>query len=60
MRQSRWLALAAIVCLAVWIVLAFVLAVPSGWVHLPLAVAALVIVRAIVAADAERAGDRAP
>ncbi len=60
MRASHWLTLAAVACLGLWVVLAFVFAVPSGWVHLPLAVGVLVIVRAIVAADAERAGDRAP
>lgn len=60
MRQSRWLALAAATCLAVWIVLAFVVAVPSGWVHALLAVGVLVLVRAIVSADAERAHDEAP
>lgn len=27
----------AVVCLILWVVLAFVVAIPSGWVHLPLA-----------------------
>jgi len=57
MRLSRLLALATILCLALWIVLAFVIAWPSGWAHVPLVAAVLLAVRAIVAADAERAGD---
>jgi uncharacterized membrane protein len=52
------LTLVAVVCLALWIVLAFVVAWPSGWAHVPLVAAVLVAVRAIVAADAERAGER--
>ncbi|MDH3496285.1 MAG: hypothetical protein OER21_05955 [Gemmatimonadota bacterium] len=48
MRPSHWLTLAAVACLGLWVVLAFVLAVPSGWVHVPLAAGALVIVRAAV------------
>ena len=57
MRLSRLLALASILCLALWIALAFVIAWPSGWAHVPLVAAVLLAVRAIVAADAERAGD---
>jgi|AP12_2_1047962.scaffolds.fasta_scaffold42858_2 uncharacterized membrane protein len=60
MRLSRWLALAAVACLALWIVLAFVAAIPSGWVHVPLVVGVLLVVRAIVAADAERFPTDAP
>lgn len=56
MRPSRLLTLVALVCLVLWIVLAFVRPIPSGWVHVPLVVAVLLIVRAIVAADTERAG----
>jgi len=56
MPRSRSLALLAVLCLAAWIVLAFVLALPTGWVHLALVAAVLLIVRAIVAADEERAG----
>jgi uncharacterized membrane protein len=56
MTNFRILALLAVVCLAAWIVLAFVLALPSGWVHVPLAAGVLLIVRAIVAADDERSG----
>jgi uncharacterized membrane protein len=56
MRPSRLLLLAAVVCLALWIGLAFVWALPSGWVHIPLVVGVLLIVRAIVSADAERVG----
>lgn len=60
MRLSRWLTIAAILCLTVWIVLAFVLAYPTGWVHVPLVLGVLLAVRAIVAADAERFPDDAP
>lgn len=56
MRLSRLLALATVLCLALWIVFAFVIAWPTGWVHVPLVAAALLAVRGIVAADAERAG----
>ena len=58
MRPSHWLWLTAAVCLVLWIALAFVAAWPSGWAHVPLVAAVLLAVRAIVAADAERA-DRA-
>ena len=58
MRPSRLLTLATMLCLALWIVLAFVIAWPSGWAHVPLVGAALLAVRAIVAGDAERAGGR--
>lgn len=34
--------------LALWIVLAFVKPIPSGWVHLPLAAAAALIAVAII------------
>ena len=40
--------LAAILCLAVWVTLAFVLAFPTGWVHIPLIFGVLLIVKAIV------------
>lgn len=58
MPLSRTLTLVAVLCLAAWIVLAFVLAVPNGWVHVPLVAGVLLVVRAVVAADEERA-DRA-
>ena len=41
-------AVAAALCLLIWIYLAFVMAIPSGWVHLPLVAAVLLIVKAIV------------
>jgi uncharacterized membrane protein len=55
MSPSRLLTLSAVVCLAAWILLAFVLALPSGWVHVPLVAGVLLVVRAIVFADEERA-----
>lgn len=55
MTRSRWLSLLAALCYAVWIGLAFVRALPSGWVHVALVAGVLLTVRAIVDADAERA-----
>ena len=43
----------AVVCLALWVTLAFVLAIPSGWVHIPLIPGVLLIVKAIVDSDRE-------
>lgn len=40
--------LAAIVCLVLWVGLAFMIAVPSGWVHVPLAVGAILVALGIV------------
>jgi uncharacterized membrane protein len=40
--------IAAIVCLVIWVTLAFVLAVHNGWVHIPLILGVLLIVKAIV------------
>jgi hypothetical protein len=41
-------ALGGLACIALWVVLAFVLAIPSGWVHLPLAVGVVLMATAIV------------
>jgi uncharacterized membrane protein len=57
MRPSHWFWLATAACLLLWIALAFVVAWPSGWAHVPLVAAVLLAVRAIVATDAGRAGD---
>ena len=40
--------LGVIVLLVAWIVLAFVIAVPAGWVHLCLAGAAILFVRRVL------------
>ena len=40
--------IAAVLCLMVWITLAFWLALPTGWVHIPLIIGVLLIVKAIV------------
>jgi 1,4-dihydroxy-2-naphthoate octaprenyltransferase len=40
--------LAGLALLALWIVLAFVLAIPSGWVHVPLALGVTCIAVAII------------
>jgi hypothetical protein len=40
--------IAAILCFLIWIVLTFVLALPTGWVHIPLMLAVVLTVRAIV------------
>ena len=47
MTPARWSALGAVVCLVLWIVLAFVVAIPSGWVHAALALGSVLIARAI-------------
>jgi hypothetical protein len=40
--------------LVAWIVLAFVIAWPSGWAHVPLAVGVVLLVKAIVGPDQPR------
>lgn len=40
--------LAAVLCLMLWVGLAFVIAVPSGWVHVPLAVGTVLLALGIV------------
>lgn len=45
---SRMSLVAAAVCLALWVVLAFVAAIHSGWAHAPLAVATVLIAKAII------------
>ena len=47
-------------CFALWIVLAFVVAIPSGWVHLPLALGAVLIAVAIIQSAPADTGDRTP
>ena len=44
----KWSLLAAVVLLGVWIILAFVAAFPSGWVHAPLAAGTVLIAKAII------------
>ena len=39
---------AAVLCLAAWAVLVYVLAVPSSWVHVPLALGFVLLARGIV------------
>jgi hypothetical protein len=39
---------AATLCFVVWVMLAFVLALPTGWVHIPLILGVFLIVKAIV------------
>ena len=43
--------LLALISLILWAVLAFAMAIPSGWVHLPLAVATVLIAIGIVEAS---------
>jgi uncharacterized membrane protein len=45
---------AAIIALAGWVVLAFMVAWPSGWAHVPLAVGVVLLVKAIVEASEQR------
>lgn len=58
-RGARWWWLAAGVALVAWIVTAFALALPTGWVHLLLVAGVLGVVRAIVEQDGERDGQEA-
>lgn len=41
----------ALVCLIAWVALAFAWAIPSGWVHLPLAIGTVLIAKGIVDRD---------
>ena len=40
--------LASTVCFAAWVIIAFVIAWPTGWAHAPLIVAVVLLARAIV------------
>ena len=48
----------AIVAFAAWIVLAFVVAWPSGWAHAPLAIGIVLLAKAIVDAAERQEGGR--
>lgn len=48
--------LLALVALVLWVVLAFGLAIPSGWVHLPLALGAVLVAVAIVKGNGDKRG----
>lgn len=43
--------LLALIALLLWGVLAFAMAIPSGWVHVPLAIGTVLIAVGIVEAD---------
>ena len=47
MKPLHYFVLAA-VCLALWVVLAFVVAIPKGWVHVPLAAGTVLIAFGII------------
>lgn len=57
-RASGWWWLGTLAALAAWGLSAFVLALPTGWVHALLVAGVLSAVRAIVLRDAERAARR--
>ena len=40
--------MAGLALIVVWVVLAFVLAIPSGWVHVPLALGVICVAVAII------------
>jgi len=44
----RWSLLIAVVLVAMWVMLAFVVAIPSGWAHAPLAAGTVLIAKAII------------
>lgn len=48
MTSARWSLVAAAACIVLWIVLAFVAAIHSGWAHAPLAIGTVLIVKAII------------
>ncbi len=50
--QPAWIGVA--ICLVAWIVLAFVLAIPSGWVHVPLAAGAILVAVGIAGGEPQR------
>ena len=52
-RESWWWWLGAGAALALWITLAFGLALRTGWVHVVLVAGVLAVVQAIVEQDAE-------
>jgi hypothetical protein len=56
-RESRWWWLGAGAALALWITLAFVLALRTGWVHVFLVAGVLAAVHGIVRRDAEMGGN---
>ncbi len=41
----------ALICILLWIYLAFVAAIPSGWVHVPLAVGVVLVATGIARDD---------
>ncbi|MCZ6761085.1 MAG: hypothetical protein O7D29_12075 [Gemmatimonadetes bacterium] len=41
--------------LVLWITLTFIMRLETGWVHTPLAIAAVLVARAIVLSDAQNA-----
>ncbi len=52
--------LGTIACLIAWIVLAFVVALPNGWVHLPLAIGTALLTVGIVRAGRSPAEQKPP
>jgi hypothetical protein len=51
--------LLALVSLILWAILAFAMAIPSGWVHVPLAVGVVLVAIGIVEADTRGAKPKA-
>lgn len=45
--------LAALACIVLWVVLAFAVAIPSGWVHVALALGVVLIAVGIVRSNEE-------
>ena len=39
---------AAVLCLAAWAIMVYAMAIPSGWIHLPLAAGCVLLARGIV------------
>ncbi len=45
--MNRYLVV-AVACIIAWVVLAFALAIPSGWVHVPLAAGCILLARGLM------------
>ena len=52
--MNRYLVL-AVACIVVWVILAFGLAIPSGWVHVPLAAGGILLARGILGTGTRQA-----
>ena len=52
--------ISAVLCLVLWVVLAFIAAIPSGWVHLPLAAGTVLLAISFVHGGKRRESNDQP